>query len=620
MEIMMARSWMERWLEVHTTATSREIDDVAEKSRKRASRFPLPVGSAYSLLEKTVDQFGPLLATGVPKAAHDLTDDQFDDFEVAVQHHRVALVRGMYMLLRQPALENVYPDETPVNPAHPLDARMGKIRASTSHTKSQFDIIVIGSGAGGAPVASSMAARGHSVAIIEAGGMVPAQSVPDAIEKHYLNQAMVGAANKGGMVLVMAGQGVGGTTVINSGTSFSPRPERLEQWTQMTGVDMASALDPWLKEVHHRIGVSAGGRDLMDGSSKAVERGFAIMGRETFILPRNAPQCEGDARCCFGCPTGAKQSTDRAFLPDAVDNGAALFIKTRATDIRELPDGVEVTVHAPDGRRVLRAKHLVIAAGALATPHLVRSNKLGDKWSECGDNLKVHPATKIFALMPEALPHGGVPQGVGYRPPELPHITFEGIHTPAAAASVLIPTAGRRHKWWMDRYDRLASFGLMCRDRTTGSVRGVGVTRRLEYALHPQDAHDMGAGVLMMAEAMFHAGAEKVLLPLGSNCEVNSLEELKTRKPSEFTPSQLMTSGFHPQGTAGVGRVVDADLRVSGTQRIWISDASVLPDSPGVNPQVSIMAFGLRLGDHLASLLGSTATLHRIHTHAIGAK
>ena len=114
----------------------------------------------------------------------------------------------------------------------------------------------------------------------------------------------------------------------------------------------------------------------------------------------------------------------------------------------------------------------------------------------------------------------------------------------------------------------------------------------------------MGAGLLMMAEAMFLAGAERVLLPLGRDCEVGSLDELRTRHPDEFTPQSVISVGFHPQGTTGIGRVVDANLKLSGSQRIWIGDAGVLPDSPGVNPQVSIMAFSMRLAEHLAHELG----------------
>jgi choline dehydrogenase-like flavoprotein len=140
----------------------------------------------------------------------------------------------------------------------------------------------------------------------------------------------------------------------------------------------------------------------------------------------------------------------------------------------------------------------------------------------------------------------------------------------------------------------------MVRDRGTGSVREVGGKRVLRYALHPDDAKDLGAGLLIAAEALFAAGAERVVLPLcGRDAEVESVEALKALRPEDFTRRNLLTSGFHPQGTAGIGRVVDADLDVIGEPRVSVCDASVLPDSPGVNPQVTIMALSLRLADRL---------------------
>jgi choline dehydrogenase-like flavoprotein len=202
--------------------------------------------------------------------------------------------------------------------------------------------------------------------------------------------------------------------------------------------------------------------------------------------------------------------------------------------------------------------------------------------------------------MPEPLREGGVPQGLGFHTPRLPRLMFEGVHTPASAAAPMIAAAGERHRWWMSEYPHLATFGVMVRDRATGSLRGEGLSRRLDYRLHDDDARDLGAGVLLIADALFRAGAERVLLPLaGGEPEVASPDELSRRRPEDFTPSNLMTSAFHPQGSAGVGRVVDPDLRLLGSARIFVADGSVLPDSPGVNPQITIMGFALRLADHL---------------------
>jgi choline dehydrogenase-like flavoprotein len=179
-------------------------------------------------------------------------------------------------------------------------------------------------------------------------------------------------------------------------------------------------------------------------------------------------------------------------------------------------------------------------------------------------------------------------------------VTFEGAHTPPAVTGTVLQAAGQRHRAWMAHHDHLANYGLMVRDRGTGSVREVAGRRVLRYAMHPDDCRDLGAGLMIAAEALFAAGAERVVLPLvGQEAEVGSVDELRRLRPEDFTRKNLLTSGFHPQGTAGIGRVVDPDLRVIGADRVSVCDASVLPDSPGVNPQVTIMALSLRLADRL---------------------
>jgi choline dehydrogenase-like flavoprotein len=350
-----------------------------------------------------------------------------------------------------------------------------------------------------------------------------------------------------------------------------------------------------------KIGVTVPDDALLSDSARIIRQGLAALGHgQSFTLPRNAPTCKGAGRCCFGCPNGAKLSTDRSYLPEAVEAGVTLLWDTRASQIRELDDGVEVLVHGHGGRQLLRADKLVLAAGALGTPHLIRSNGLGGRHREAGHGLRMHPATKVFGMMPDALKHGGIPQGLGYRTERLPRVTFEGVHTPPGAAAPVLSVAGSRHLAWMNAYDRLATYGLMVRDRATGTVQGMGQAKVLDYALDPEDAQDLGAGVLMVAEALFLAGAERVLLPLvGVDPEVGSMDALQRWSSDDFTPDKLTTVGFHPQGTAGMGRIVDRDCKLIGSERIWVGDASVMPDSPGVNPQVTIMGLALRLADHL---------------------
>jgi len=598
---MVGRAFAERYLAAHGADPALEA-----AGRVRATRYPGPVGKLWPATLATFDRLGPLLTLGVPKRASRLDEDSFHRLEIKLQQSPQMLVRLAYLLARAPLMEQVYGDAEPEQPTHPLDDLADRIREGQQHSRREFDVLVIGSGAGGAPLACALARKGARVGIVESGAILRATDTSNVLERYFVDQGMLGSVSAGGMALVIAGNAVGGTTVINSGTSLRPPKTRLSEWDSIAGTDFGDgALDRYLDQVVTDLGIAPIPQSRLDASARIVAQGLAAIGREgAFPLPRNAPNCEGAGRCCYGCPTGSKMSTDRSFVPAAVEAGASLFTETRATQIRETSAGVEVWVRTPTGRRRLRAKHLVLAAGAIGTPGLIRANKLGSRWKIAGDHLAIHPATKAFGMMPEALPHGGVPQGLGYHPPDLPRVTFEGAHTPPGVTAPVMSAAGRRHRWWMERHDRLANYGLMCRDRSYGRIRRVAGHNHIDYALHPDDARDLGAGLIIAAEAMFAAGAERVVLPtMGRDGEISSASELSSVRPEQFTPKNLMTSGFHPHGTAGMGRVVDANLALHGTRRVSVCDASALPASPGVNPQVSIMALSLRHADHLAGSL-----------------
>ncbi|RMG18427.1 MAG: FAD-dependent oxidoreductase [Planctomycetota bacterium] len=593
--------WTERWLEA-SGAPAHAVPDLAARARARARRFPFPVNHCLPVVEFAAEWLAPSFLLGIPRPARRLDAAAFDRLEARLQHHPAAWLRALHTLLRHPVLGERYADAAPPVPQHPLEALAEENRRRRSHWRSRFDVIVIGSGAGGAPVAWDLARRGFSVAIVEAGGLLRSEPSQVALESRYLQQGLTGSLSRDGMTLVLAGVAVGGTTAVNSGTSLRPPPERLAAWDAELGTRFREELGPWLDLAEERLGVAVPDRRWLDASASIIERGLRALGREgVHVLPRNAPDCRGSGRCCFGCPLGAKLSTDRSFLPEALTAGAVLYARTRASRIRETAGGIEVLVRGGDGTRRLRARRLVLAAGALSTPGLLRANRLGSRWRHAGNGLRFHPASKVFGLMPEPLPEGGIPQGIGYRAPELPRVAFEGVHTPPGPAAPMIAAAGARHRWWMDRYDRLATFGCMVRERGVGRVRDLTGLRRIEYSLHPADARDLGAALLLSAEALFAAGAERVLLPLcGPEAELSSPRELRRLRPDAFTPARLLTCGFHPYGTASLKRCVDERLRLRGSERIYVSDASVLPDSPGVNPQVTIVAFALRCAQAIA--------------------
>lgn len=599
MSFLIPHALMRRWLEA--VGRSESADELAHMARRRVERFPIPVRWLHRLVVWFIEYLGPVGFLGRFRRASRLDAEDFNRLQRRLNDPAWYPLRGAFLLFRLPLHEVTEAEAPPSDYPHPLQG----VKTDSSDS---YDVVVIGSGAGGAPLAWALSRSGLRVAVIEAGSLPRPETTSNALEHYYLGQGMI-VSPVGGLLPILAGHAVGGTTAINSGTCLRPSKDRLAAWDRQAGTDFSrGSLDPWMDQVERILGVGLPDRSLLSPACVLVETGFARLGRpDTYLLPRNAPSCKGSGRCCFVCPTGAKLSTDLGFLPQAVEAGCALFVGYRAEGLREAKDGIEVSVEGPEGKRILRGRELVLAAGALSTPGLIRKNHLGDHWRQSGRFLRVHPATKVFAHFRDPV-HGerGIPQGIGYLAPELPRLAFEGIFTPRSGAVKMMPLVAERQRWWLERYEHVASFGAFVQDRSIGRVDMVGTLPVVSYRLHPQDARDLGAGILLIAEAWFAAGAERVLLPAcGIPNELRTPDDLRKLAPEDFKPSQLLAGAFHPQGTAGIGRVVESDLALMGTSHIHVCDASVLPDSPGVNPQITIMALSLRLAERLARKLGA---------------
>jgi len=589
--------FIERWL----LRAELPEDDVPVKgriARERARRLPWPFNWLNRVVILLIDWFAPAIALRKFRCAHHLSLQDFGDLLDWLQKNPVPFIRTATLLALYPVIEAMTPEPAPPTSGHPLTAA---VNAPLS-VDAEFDVAVIGSGAGGAPLAWQLSRDGFRVALIEKGGIVEPLTAGAAIEKYYVSQSIVGPIS-GHNLMVMAGSALGGTTPINAGTSLRPRPECLAEWDAALGTRFADGeLDPYLDTAWALLRVTVHPEELLSASSRKIRDGLQALGRDgAVILPRSAPDCQGSGRCFFGCPKGAKYGTDLAFIPGAIEAGAALFHHTTAGSITEYADHVEIGIDGPGGQRRITAKHLVLSAGGLFTPGLIRRNRLGCSWRQAGKALKIHPAAKVIAYFPD-FEHsdGGIPQGLGYRAPELPRVTFEGVHTPATATGPTLMCAGQRLPLWLAHHDHLASYGLMIRDRNSGRVfewRGLPFLR---YKLHAQDARDIAAGLKIIGEAFLAAGAKRVFLPLTwKTNEFTSMDEIRLFNPEQIKPRNSFVAGFHPQGTAGMGRVTEVDLRLKGCRRISVCDASVFPNSPGVNPQITITALALRLADRL---------------------
>jgi choline dehydrogenase-like flavoprotein len=180
---------------------------------------------------------------------------------------------------------------------------------------------------------------------------------------------------------------------------------------------------------------------------------------------------------------------------------------------------------------------------------------------------------------------------------------FEGAAGPPDYTAMSYPFSGEHHREVMLRYANQSQFGLMVSDLSRGSVSRRGRFVQIRYDLNREDTATFKRAIELLCELYWAAGAKVVYPPIAGIPEVRD-GDLRRVREHDLRASELTLLAFHPLGTARADAraahgVVDQDLKVRGTDNLYVADGSVVPSSIGVNPQITIMALATRLGFHL---------------------
>jgi choline dehydrogenase-like flavoprotein len=478
------------------------------------------------------------------------------------------------------------------------------------------DACVIGSGAGGAPVAKELAEGGMSVAILEEGEWHDTDGFTarprDMTSLLYRDAGQSITAGTPPIILPL-GEGVGGTTLVNSGTCFRTPGAVLERWRREFGLEELTleALDPHFRRVERILNVAQVPAELAGRNAEVVRRGAERLGYSHDYLYRNVRGCVGSGVCVFGCPTGAKQHVGITYVPRAWAAGATTYTGARAERI-EVSGGRArgvVARTAGGGRLRVACEHVVVACGAIHTPLFLRRQGLGTGSGMLGRNLAIHPATAVRAMFDEPIRMWeGVPQSLYIDEFASEGIVFEGAAGPPDYLAMALPGAGAAHRDLMRDAERMSQFGVMVSDTSRGEVRSVGGRPVIRYDVNERDARAFARGLEILAEIYWAAGAREVLVPLRGLGPLRGGDSGPLRAAT-VRPRHLSLMAFHPLGTARAGAdparsVVDGNLAVHGVAGLHVADGSVVPSALGVNPQITIMALASRLA---YGLLGAPA-------------
>jgi choline dehydrogenase-like flavoprotein len=499
----------------------------------------------------------------------------------------------------------------------PLPRWESQIKSASDWTESrdlECDVVVVGTGAGGAVVGRELADRGLAVVFVEEGKRRRRSefvgSLLHAHATYFRNVPTIGASP----VMVLMGKLVGGSTSVNGATCIRPPPFAHKDWCEQIGSDDLSAenLAPHLARVEQMLSVSEPERRHIGPIADVFDRGARALGWRVAPVPRNAVGCQGEGFCDFGCASGARRGVDVAYLPPALERGALVVSDLRADGVTiENGKAVGIEAHDPDHRRFrVRARAVVLAGGAVPTPLLLLRQGIANSSGQVGKNLSLHPSVGAGAQFDELIdPSRHIPQGY-----MLTEFLRDGILVLAAqpdvnVAQMMLPFTGDRLMRAVDSLPNLAMFGLLVRDKTRGRVWSeVGGHPAVTYNIGREDVDLMQRAMVHTAELCFEAGARRFFTGLVGVDALENRADLARFKRSSIDAAQLALVSYHPLGTCRMGKdrrtsVVDLDHQSHDVPGLFVVDGSAVPGPPGVNPQLSIMAMATRAAGRIADLL-----------------
>lgn len=451
---------------------------------------------------------------------------------------------------------------------------------------------VIGSGPSGALTACLLAEAGRDVLLLEEGAFFAAdEPVP------FTSREMLQKYRNGGQTVALGadkiayveGRCAGGGSEINSGLYHRAPEEILDSWRKEFAVEGLNELGDSFAACERELSVSTLPRPAPPASLKLHE-GASMLGWKSLEVPRWFDY-RADAK-------GARQTMTRTYLPRFAKAHGRLWTNARAERLRRDGNTWNVELRTAQGRRlIVRADHVLLCAGAIQTPALLRRSGIT---RNIGENLALHPTVKIVARFKEPVnaPDMGVP--VHQVKEFSPRLSFGCSVSTLPYAALGMMNHQKEFPLTRETWAQLANYYAMISPIGRGTVRLIPGFRDalVRYRLTAEDRRNLADGARKLGRLLLEAGATS-LFP-----GVRGLPAIASRAgladiPDAFSPGTVDLMTIHLFSSCPMGELkdrcaTDSFGRMHGMSGISIHDASILCGPPGVNPQGTIMALARR--------------------------
>jgi choline dehydrogenase-like flavoprotein len=487
----------------------------------------------------------------------------------------------------------------------------------------EADYVVVGSGAGGATAACTLARGGAQVAIVEAG---PWRDPDDYPHSAYGSMRDLfddwGSLVTRGRALwpIVQGSVVGGTTVINSAIAVRTPGDIFALWQREHGVGgeaMAQSLWRHQEELERELSVEEVPVQAMGRAHRLAVVGGAALDYGGGEMHRYSKDCQGRGTCLQGCRSRRKQSTNLNFVPEVLERGGhvlscapvkkVLFEGGRAAAVvGRFRDPVRMCRGAAFLVRARRG--VVVAASATHTPALLQRSGVRSK--ALGKYFRAHPGSGVFGCYDQPVDmNQGVTQGWSTtRFRDDPGLKLETLSIPFEMVAGRLAGAGSELMERIGEYRHFAMWVHAVRAESVGTVENGAFDRPVvRYTLDRADMERFRHGTYLVAKLHFAAGARAIIPGIHGLPYKIGPDELEKLRDAPLDPRRYVAILSHLFGGCVMGAdparaVCDERGRVHGYHGLYVADASAMPTNLGVNPQHTIMA----LARHFAhAMLGA---------------
>lgn len=482
-----------------------------------------------------------------------------------------------------------------------------------------YDIVIIGSGAGGGTVAKELAPlceQGARIALLEWGGHFQRQDNTrreiEMAEKYYFHKGGYPTESQD-MTLALA-HAVGGSTTVYTGTSLEIPEAVLKKWN-IPGVD-AQDLAPRFEKYKKENNVHLLPPDEINENNRLFVEGCRKLGWKAEQFPINVKGCHGLGTCNLGCAVFAKQGTAVVQIPMAEEKGVEVipFCRVRHIEDHDVIADVVPAEHGlvPSplalGRYRFRAKKIVVCAGAIHSPAILLRSYGMQLSPVLGRYFTCQPALMLAGEHPHPI------KNVHGHPKSFYCDTFSNTQRFLLETCMYFPFSfskslvgfGEEMDDFMSHFDALQMILVLAIDEAEADNR-IRIDRKgnphVNYRMHPRTIQAMSDACRASVRIFFAAGAYRAHVPAMAGFFITSqqADQIDTLiRPDLFKLGKASLSAAHLMGGCRMGTdpqtsVTDAWGKVHGLDDIYVADASLFPAAAEVNPYLTIMTLADRV-------------------------